>query len=184
MAVDDFSISWDAPIAPSVSLGGIPLGAGVRVLEHVLSRYVVDEDLLLYKFERGPLLRLTWHGFEECTGAGGYSFSIFNEGGIKEECAIYIMLRAHEVYAIKVYGLGFTSEDIRRFSYKGVLPCGVGLGALVVGLLPFANLEFDSAEEWFYGGGGYDGLEVSGWGVRLEDEPDQIITAMCVIPGG
>lgn len=57
------------------------------------------------------------------------------------------------------------------------------MGSLVSDLLPFTSLEFDSAEEWFYTDQDYGGLEVTGWGVPLEDHPDQIVTALCVIPG-
>jgi hypothetical protein len=61
------------------------------------------------------------------------------------------------------------------------LPEGIGLGGLVSDLLSFTALEFDEAEEWFYTDEDYGGLEVTGWGVFLEDHPNQVITALCVI---
>lgn len=61
------------------------------------------------------------------------------------------------------------------------MPAGIGLGSLVSDLLPFTSLEFDSAEEWFYTDQSYGGLE--GRQFLLEDHPDQVVTALCVISG-
>ncbi|MCH5488897.1 hypothetical protein [Pseudomonas syringae] len=182
----DFSISWVAPIVPSVSLAGIPLDISAEVLERVLLKYLVDASSLLYKFENSPDLLLRTHGLDEL-GNGGYSFSLFNDAIInnllKGTPALSIMVRAGKVYAVKVYDFSFSGEFAREFVYKGVLPAGIGLGSLVSDLLSFTSLEFDSAEEWFYTDQSYGGLEVTGWGVPLEDHPDQVVTALCVISG-
>lgn len=183
---NDFSVSWVAPIVPSISLAGIPLGVNAEVLRGVLLKYLVDAASQMYKFENAPSLRLRTHGLDEL-GNGGYSFSLFDDAVIndllKGTPALSIMIRGGEVYAIKVYDFSFSGEFAQELVYKGVLPAGIGLGSLVSDLLPFTSLEFDSAEEWFYTDQDYGGLEVTGWGVPLEDHPDQIVTALCVIPG-
>lgn len=69
---NDFSISWVAPIVPSVSLAGIPLDVSAEVLERVLLK-IIDASSLLYKFENSPDLLLRTHGLDEL-GNGGYSF--------------------------------------------------------------------------------------------------------------
>ncbi|QJI32815.1 hypothetical protein HKK55_26395 [Pseudomonas sp. ADAK18] len=162
------------------------MGVNAEVLGRVLLKYLVDAASQLYKFESAPSLRLRTHGLDEF-GNGGYSFSLFDDAVIndllKGTPALSIMIREGKVYAIKVYDFSFSGEFAQEFVYKGVLPAGIGLGSLVSDLLPFTSLEFDSAEEWFYTDQDYVGLEVTGWGVSLEDHPDQIITALCVIPG-
>lgn len=182
---NDFSISWMAPIVPSKSLAGIPLDVNAEVLERVLLKYLVDPASLLYKFESAPDLRLRTYGLDE-HGNGGYSFSLFDDAIInnvlKGTPALSIVVREGRVYAVKVYDFSFSGELAQEFVYKGVLPAGIGLGGLVSDLLPFTPLEFDESEEWFYASQNYNGLEITGWGVSLEERPDQIITAVCVIP--
>lgn len=183
---NDFSISWVAPIVPSVSLAGIPLDVSAEVLECVLLKYLVDASSLLYKFENSPDLLLRMHGLDEL-GNGGYSFSLFNDaiinGLLKGTPALSIMVRVGKVYAVKVYGFSFPREPAHRFVYKGLLSECMGLGSLVSDILPFTSLEFDEAEEWFYTGCDYGAVEVTGWGVPLEEQPNQLITAICVIQG-
>jgi hypothetical protein len=186
MASNDFSISWVAPIVPSMSLAGIPLGVNAEVLERVLLKYIVDADSLLYKFENSPDLRLRTHGLD-ALGNGGYSFSLFNDAiindALKGTPALSVMVRGGEVCAVKVYDFSFSGELAQEFVYKGVLSAGIGLGSLVSDLLLFTSLDFDDAEEWFYTDQDFGGLEVTGWGGPLEDHPDQVITALCVISG-
>jgi hypothetical protein len=181
-----FSVSWAAPIVPSISLAGIPLGVSAEDLGRVLLKYIVDANNQLYKFENAPSLRLKTHGLDGL-GNGGYSFSLFDDAVINELLkgtpALSIMIREGKVHAIKVYDFSFSGDLAQELVYKGVLPAGIGLGSLVSDLLPFTSLDFDSAEEWFYTDQDYGGLEVTGWGVPLEDHPDQIITALCVISG-
>lgn len=71
----EFSISWKAPIVPSVSLAGIPLGVDADVLECVLSAYLVDEKNALYQFNDSPALRLKSYRLDE-DGNGGYLFEL------------------------------------------------------------------------------------------------------------
>lgn len=186
MPLENLSVTWDAPIIPGVSLAGIPLHAGVVDLEAVLSRYLIDKDSLQYKFEGSPDLCLSWYGLDEC-GNGGYSFSIFDDEIVSElkkgVPALSVLIRSWRVYAVKVYDFSFPGEPAHRFVYKGLLSGGIGLGNLVSDILPFTSLEFDEAEEWFYTGRDYGVLEVTGWGVPLEEQPNQLITAICVIPG-
>lgn len=182
--VSQFSISWVAPIVPSVSLAGIPLGVGAEVLARVLLNYLIDETSQLYQFECSPELRLRSCGVDEF-GNGGYSFSLFDEflvnDLLKGTPALSIVIRDGAVFALKAYSFSFPGERTQELMYKGVLPIGIGLGSLVSDFLPFTTLEFDDAEEWFYSEREYAGLEITGWGVPLDDQPEQIITALCVI---
>lgn len=182
---NDFSISWVAPVVPSISLAGIPLDVCVEVLDCVLLKYLVDKSSSLYRFEGSPDLLLRVYGLDEF-GNGGYSFSLFSDAVInrllKGTPALSIMVRGGRVYAVKVFDFSFPGEAAQNFIYKGVLSEGIGLGDLVSDLLPFTSLEFYDVEEWFYTDRSYGGLEVTGWGTPLEDHPNQVITALCVIP--
>ncbi|WP_256583071.1 hypothetical protein [Pseudomonas sp. HMWF032] len=186
MPLESFSVTWDAQIIPGVSLAGIPLHASAADLEAVLSRYLVDKNSLRYRFEGAPDLRLSWYGLEEC-GSGGYSFSLFDDEIVSEfkkgVPALSVLISGGRVCAVKVYDFSFPDEPAHRFVYKGLLSGSIGLGSLVSDILPFTGLEFDEAEEWFYTGRDYGVLEVTGWGVPLKEEPNQLITAICVIPG-
>lgn len=181
---EDFLVSWVAPVIPSVSLAGVPLHASVDLFESVLVRYLIDDNNSLYKFDRSPILRLSRCGFDE-KGDGGYSFFVFDCDTIgeleKEALALTVMIKSRKIYAIKVYDFSFSGEPARELFYKGTLPGGVGLGDLVIDILPFTTLDFDEVEEWFYTDGDYDGLEITGWGVSVAERPDQLITALCVI---
>ena len=66
-------------------------------------------------------------------------------------------------------------------SYQGRLCGDIGLGDPVHDLLKYTELEFDNAEEWFYTDKEYGGLEVTGYGSDLNDEPGQMIMALTVI---
>lgn len=66
-------------------------------------------------------------------------------------------------------------------SYQGKLCGDIGLGDPVDDLLKYTELEFDNAEEWFYTDKEYGGLEVTGYGSDLNDEPGQMIMALTVI---
>ncbi|WP_241901146.1 hypothetical protein, partial [Stenotrophomonas maltophilia] len=83
--------------------------------------------------------------------------------------------------AIKVYALGMPWDVVARKSYRGLAVGSIGIGSLVSDFLGFTELHFDEAEEWFCSGGEYGALEISGWGVPLEDEPEQVVTAICVV---
>ncbi|ROM33825.1 hypothetical protein BK648_23930 [Pseudomonas poae] len=152
----------------------------------MLLSYLVDENSQIYKFENAPNLLLRTHSLD-VYGNGGYSFSLFDDAVIndllKGTPALSIMIREGKVDAVKIYDFSFPGELSQEFVYKGVLPADIGLGSLVSDLLPFTTLDFDSAEEWFYTDQDYGGLEVTGWGTPLEDHPDQVITALCVISG-
>lgn len=132
--VSQFSISWVAPIVPSVSLAGIPLGVGAEVLARVLLNYLIDETSQLYQFECSPELRLRSCGVDEF-GNGGYSFSLFDEFVVndllKGAPALSIVIRDGAVFALKAYSFSFPGERTQELMYKGVLPIGIGLGSLV-----------------------------------------------------
>jgi hypothetical protein len=180
----EFSISWVAPIVPSVSLAGIPLHVDADVLKCVLLGYLIDESNSLYRFNDSPVLRLKFYSSDE-SGSGGYSFALADVSVVNDLNkfipALSVLIKGGKVYAVKVYDFSFFGERAQSLIYKGVLPEGIGLGGLVSDLLPFTTLEFDEAEEWFYTDEDYGGLEVTGWGVSLEDHPNQVITALCVI---
>lgn len=181
---ESLAISWHAPIVPGTSLAGVPLSIDVDFLECVLLRYLVDRDGGIYRFDQGPELHLASNLDEN--GNGGYSFSIANDEVVHElkrgTPALSILVRDRRVYAIKIHDFSFPGDLAEQLVYKGALPGGIGLGDLVSDLLPFSVLEFDEAEEWFYTDRSYGVLEVTGWGVPIEDRPDQRITAICVIP--
>lgn len=169
---------------PSVSLAGIPLHVDADVLKCVLLGYLVDGSSSLYQFADSPVLRLKLYNLNE-NGDGGYSFVLSDASVINDlnkfTPALSVMIKSSKVCAVKVYDFSFPGEQAQNLIYKGALPEGIGFGGRVSDLLPFATLEFDEAEEWFYTDEDYGGLEVTGWGVSLEDHPDQIITALCVI---
>lgn len=180
----EFSISWVAPIVPSVSLAGIPLHVDADVLKYVLLGCLVDESNSLYRFNDSPVLRLKFYGLDK-NGDGGYSFVLSDTSVVNElnkfTPALSIVIKNSKVRAVKVYDFSFSGDQAQGLIYKGTLPEGIGLGGLVSDLLPFATLEFDEAEEWFYTDEDYGGLEVTGWVASLEDHPNQVITALCVI---
>lgn len=179
-----FAISWGAPIVPSVSLAGVPLHAAKSLLMSVLATYVIDEDRMLYKFDGSPVLRLR-RGLDE-GGDDLLCFSLNDDDLIhkfnKGIPALIVMIRDGKVFAVKAYDFSFPGEPVRDFVYKGVFQNGIGLGSLVSDILKFTDLEFDEAEEWFYADASFGGVEITGYGVPLEDEPEQVITAICVIP--
>lgn len=181
---NEFLISWNAPIVPSVSLAGIPLYAEAAVVDEVVASCLLSEHSAAYKFDGAPLLKGQCFQFD-ANGNGGYLFSLFDEGLINKlnagTPALTISIREGKVYAVKVYDFSFPGESVGELVYKGVLPGGIGLGSLVADLLKFTELEFDEGEEWFYTDSQFGGLEVSGWGVPLAHHPDQIVTALCVI---
>ncbi|PKH17713.1 hypothetical protein [Pseudomonas fluorescens] len=184
--LDNFSVVWDAPVVPGVSLAGIPLHASAVALEAVLSRYLAYKNSLRYRFEGAPDLCLNRYDLDEC-GNGGYSFSIFDDEIVSEfkkgTPALSILVRSGRVYAVKVYDFSFPGEPAHKFVYKGLLSECIGLGSHVSDILPFTSLEFDEAEEWFCTGRDYGALEITGWGAPLEEQPNQLITAICVIQG-
>lgn len=186
MELDFFSVVWDAPIIPGVSLAGIPLHASAVDLEAVFSRYLVDKISLKYRFDRGPDLCLRGCSLDE-SGNGGYVFSLFEDHIVSEFKkgipALSVLVRGGRVFALKVYDFSFPGDLASEFFYKGLWSGCIGLGSPVSDVLAFTSLEFDEAEEWFYAGHDYSGLEITGWGVPLEDHPNQLITAICVIEG-
>lgn len=95
--------------------------------------------------------------------------------------ALFITIGGGGGRAIKVYALGMPWDVVARKSYRGLAVGSIGIGSLVSDFLGFTELHFDEAEEWFCSGGEYGALEISGWGVPLEDEPEQVVTAICVV---
>lgn len=189
----DIEISWRAPIKPSESLAGIPLGVHVRDLERAFAEYASDCTEGEYVFLGSPALRME-KGFDS-NGDGGYGFFIVDPEltnwrlyydrpdhlGV-ESRALHVLTRNWRVYAIKAWMYeSLAKGDKPVNSYQGLLPEGLGLGDLIRDLLPYTELEFDEAEQWFYTGEEYGGLEVSGFCRDLDEDPDQIITALAVI---
>ncbi|MOA46582.1 hypothetical protein D3C78_1691110 [compost metagenome] len=64
------------------------------------------------------------------------------------------------------------------------MACGIGLGDLLSDLQGFSELEFYAEEEWYVAMGDYSGLEVSGYGVSLADNSDQVVMALAVLVEG
>jgi len=191
--LDRFSIAWDAPVIPSKELAGIPLGIAIEEFECVLSQYLIDAEKCLYQFDGAPVLVLE-KGFDS-NGDGGYGFSVYNkkltnwrlyfstpDHAGADPRALNVIVRSWKVYAVKAWMFENLKEGSRPVnSYRGKLCGGIGLGDLVRDLLAYTELEFDNAEEWFYTDKNFGGLEVSGYGVDLNDEPDQMIMALTVI---
>jgi hypothetical protein len=188
-----FKISWRAPVVPAKSLAGIPLAISVAEFEKVLGFYLVDENKAIYQFEDSPVLSMA-KGIDS-DGNGGYGFSVFDrdltnwrlffntpEHAGADPRALYVIVRSWKIYAVKAwlfekYGEGGGPVN----SYKGKLACGIGLGDVLSDLLAYSNLEFDAEEEWYVASDGYSGLEVSGYGVSLEESPRQVIMALAVL---
>lgn len=189
----DFTISWQAPILPAKSLAGIPLMTSVAEFEMVLGRYVVDKDKMLYQFDGSPVLSMA-KGIDS-NGDGGFGFAVhdreltnwrlfFNtpEHAGANPRALYIIVRSWKVYAVKVWLFEKYKEGGRPVnSYRGKLACNIGLGDALIDLVFHVDLEFDSEEEWYVAKGSNCGLEISGYGVSLEDNPDQVVTALAVL---
>lgn len=182
--MSDLIISWVSPILPGRSLVGIPLGLAEAELERGLARYSIDEEGLLYQFHESPVLKLSRY-FDDVEGRSGYVFDLFqsdiislNKAGTP---ALSVTLKDGNVFAIKVYDFSFPGESASFFVYKGLLPSGVGLGGKISELLPFTVLEFDRGNEWFITDEGFGLVEVSGWGVPLDERIDQIVTAICIL---
>ncbi|WP_157832240.1 hypothetical protein [Pseudomonas sp. 09C 129] len=188
-----FIISWSAPVVPSHSLAGIPLGAHVEDFERSLSKYVIDEVEGLYRFVGSPVLRMEKRF--DSSGDGGYGFYVVDleltnwrlyydsksHPGV-ETRALHVLTSGWKIHAIKAWMfecLNLGDKPVN--SYQGELSGGIGLGSYVRELLPYTGLEFDGAEEWFYTDKNYGGLEVSGCGGDLNDAPDQVIMSLAVI---
>ncbi|WP_080352995.1 hypothetical protein [Stenotrophomonas maltophilia] len=180
MSIDVNSIEWDAPILPGVSMAAIPLHAACDDLDAVIAAYLIDADARLYRFERGPDLRLERYGPDE-HGNGRLLFSLPGGDLACDMAALSIAIGGGVVRALKAYALGMPWDVVARKSYRGLAVGSIGLGRRVSDFLGFTELHFGEAEEWFCGAGDHGVLEVSGWGVPLEDEPEQIVTAICVV---
>lgn len=187
------SISWSAPIAPSQSLAGIPLGMRVTEFEEAIKVYAVNVAEGLYQFSGSPILKMIKN--LDSDGGGGYGFFVCDleltnwrlyydspsHPGV-ESRALHVLVRNRKIHAVKAWLYeSLARGDKPVSSYQGKLPEGIGLGDLIRDLSTYTDLEFDSAEEWFYTDEKYGGLEVSGYGCDLNDDPDQIITALTVI---
>lgn len=180
----DFFISWAAPIIPSKSIAGIPINADMTLLDAVLAKYLINEEKLLYKFDQSPILRLSKNIVNE-SGSGSYSFTPVDEENINKLLqgipALFIMIEEYKVFGIKICHFSFQGDPAEGMVYQGKLPGEIGLGSLLKDILPLASLEYDDEDEWYYTDEGNGNLEITGWGVPLEDRPEQIITALCVI---
>lgn len=188
------TISWTAPIVPSRSLAGIRLNTRVEELESCLRKYLVNQKKALYQFEGSPILHLS-RDFDD-RGSGGYGFEIdpaltnwqlyFDRPEHMGVNLSALAINVHEslVQSIKIWQFEHLKPGDRPLnSYQGKLPGGVGLGDRVRDLLPFTSLEFDSGEQWFYTDDKYGSLEIIGCGadVDLDQNPDQTISAICLI---
>jgi len=189
--VGDNKISWRAPIIPSISLAGIPIGLDVVDFDNLLELYLIDSGSLLYKFEESPVLRLAKHesDFEsiylfhvhdvEMTNWRLY-FASPNHAGVNTK-ALAVIFRNGSVHAVKVWNFELAKEGMKpKNVYSGRLPGGIGLDDPVNCLLQYTDLQFDEGEGWFYTDENYGGVEVTGYG-DLADYPDQTIMAIAVI---
>lgn len=185
-------ISWCAPIIPSNSIAGIPIGLEYECLKSILSKYIVDEQNELYRFDGSPTLKLE-EFFIDDDGNGGYHFivsdaSLTNRDNLFElqDCfysrALHIGIRYHKVFFIKVWAFEVLNNDKSLYSYQGQTKENLGLYSKVKDFKGYSELEFDEAEEWFYTDQSYGGLEITGYGQSLDDFPQQKVMALAVIP--
>lgn len=184
MRHSDLFISWHASIIPSYALAGIPIGVCRNDFESVISRYLVGGRGSTYKFDGSPILRLEI--YDRFSDRTYFHFYIYDDSVVNELKrglpSLTVMFRGGVVFAVKVYDFSFPGDSAEALVYSGALPGGCRLGSPVSSVLEFTSLEFDEVDEWFYADAEYGGLEITGWGVSLEDEPDQTISAICVIP--
>ncbi|WP_038819783.1 hypothetical protein [Pseudomonas savastanoi] len=185
MSNSNFEISWNAPIVPCKSLAGIPLHINAELVECSLAKYVIDRNKHLYQFENSPILQSK--KFElDSSGDGGYEFFLFDECVVdlnnRALPALSIVIKNKKVFVIKVYNFSFPGDSAEEFIYKGKLPGGLALGSKISELIPFTYLDFDEELEWFYTDRNYGEVEIGGWGVPLEEQPEQIINSICIIP--
>lgn len=185
-------ISWCAPIIPSTSIAGIPIGLAHEKLKTILSRYIVDEQNELYQFVNSPILKLE-EFFIDDDGDGHYHFivsdvSLTNRDNLFEfqdsfySRALHIGIRCHKVFFVKVWAFEVLNKHKSLYSYQGRTKENLGLYSQVKDFKNYSELEFDEAEEWFYTDTKYGGLEITGYGQSLEDLPQQKVMAIAVIP--
>lgn len=190
--IDDLSISWNAPIIPSHSIAGIPLGLDVDDLNELLQIYLLDRGNNLYQFAESPVLNLKKN--TNVDGTEIYLFSV-NQKDLTNwhfffdspdhvganPRALGIVIREKKVHAVKIWHFEKLRDGERPQNiYRGKMPGDIGLGDLVGSLLSYSRLHYDQVEEWFYTDPEYGGVEVTGYG-DLTEFPDQIITALAVI---
>lgn len=185
-------ISWNAPIVPSCSLAGIPIGLHVEEFRKSLCFYLVDREENLYQFDSAPLLQLKHSA--KLNDDETFLFNVHDRGMTNWSLyfdtphhaganprALAIIIRENRIHAIKVWHFERLKKDQKpKHIYRGKLIENIGLGDLVKDLLPYTKLQYDEAEECFYTDEKYGGLEVTGYG-DLEDHPDQEIMALTVI---
>lgn len=185
MSDSTFKISWSAPIIPCKSLAGIPLHTSADLVESSLAEYIIDKQNNLYQFDNSPIFRLTKNEIDT-EGDGGYKFFLLDDHIIdisnKALPALSIAIKNRKVFVIKVYNFSFPGDLAEDFIYKGALPGGLTLGSKVSDFLPLTDLEFDDGLGWFYTDSHYGQVEIGGWSASLEDQPDQIITSICILP--
>ncbi|WP_151840863.1 hypothetical protein [Acinetobacter soli] len=185
-------ISWCAPIIPSNSIAGIPVGLAYEKLKTILSKYIVDEQNELYQFVNSPILKLE-EFFIDDDGDGYYHFivsdvSLTNRDNLFElqdsfySRALHIGIRCHKVFFIKVWAFEVLNNDKSIYSYQGRTKENLGLYRQVNDFKEYSELEFDEAEEWFYTDTKYGGLEITGYGQSLEDISQQKVMTIAVIP--
>lgn len=189
--IKDKSVSWVAPILPSVSMAGIELGMSIEKLSNLLSFYEIDTKNNLYKFEMSPILKLVRSNSNEDEI---YLFSVYDKdltnwrlyfnrpdhAGVNPR-ALGIVVRNGKVFSVKAWHFEKLKDgDGPKNIYRGKLPGSVGLGDPVSNLLLHTKLTYDDAEEVFYTDLEYGALEVTGYG-DLNEYPDQVILAIAVV---
>lgn len=185
-------VSWNAPIIPSNSIVGIPLGLEHEYLKSIIDRYIINKKDGLYKFDGSPVLRLDSFILDN-QGDGFYHFlvndpKLTNRENLNElqdsfySRALHIGIRFNRVFFIKVWAFEvFENEIESKYSYQGKTFEDLGLYSKVVDFSQYSKLEFDSAEEWFYTDQNYGRVEITGYGQSLEDFPEQEVMAIAVI---
>lgn len=189
----NFVISWDAPIKPSKSMAGIPIGLDVKELDSLLTNYLDSCNKNVYVFHNSPALTLG--SSIDSEGNGVYMFTLYDRSltNIKIDAqlrddfysrALCVLLRRYKVFAVKAWAFERLNSDgdLPVNSYRGKTRENLGLYSKVSEFLDYTNLEFDEGEEWFYTDKEYGGLEVIGYGMSLDNYPEQLVMSIGVIP--
>lgn len=184
-------LSWVAPIIPSISLCGIPLGLSAAEFLELLGVYLIGNTEDLYQFYAAPVLQLkkiesefgeiylfnvhdrnltNWHLYFDSPDHRGAN-----------PRALAVVVKNNKVHTVKVWNFEKVKEgDMPKNIYQGKLPGGIGLGDKISEILEYGKLKYDAAEGFFYTDPEYGMLELTGFG-DLDEYPNQTIMALAVV---
>lgn len=162
-----FDIDWAAQIIPGSSMMGLEIGIAQGDVIQALSRHAVGADVVRFKNSPELLIDSSEENviYLRASEIRHVNYSWQNE-------VSRLVFRTGKLSSITVE----TPIGEESLAYRDVLFGRVGLGSPVSNLLEFCDLEYDSAEEWFYPIGNTSGLVVAGRACDLSVDPNQAIT--------